>query len=294
VTADYESIRAHQHAVEQVIPLLEAIRSVAEIAYRRAEAGLPSLAQYAARIDAQLADLNAVADGAFAGGDGEARRSVLVVVSSERGLCGGFNQRLVDKVRAELRQKRSAGEEVLLVTLGSRGLRLLDAAGEAIVHSTRLPSFAMPSYLEVERAAVEILDLMEERSCERLLVMHNAPRHQFQYEVASRQLFPVEPAGGAIELPAVWTEVKPAEDVDELFTHLVTERVLIDLYQAVVESAVSEELARVAAMRLATDNARGLLESLSLEANRARQASETNALLEIIGGFEAASLEEAT
>ena len=64
---------------------------------------------------------------------------------------------------------------------------------------------------------------------------------------------------------------------------------LIDLYQAVIESAISEELARVAAMRLATENARHLLDELTLEANRARQLSETNALLEIISGFRAAS-----
>jgi len=289
MTADYEGIRGHRHAIEQVIPLLEAIRAVAEVAFRRAEAGLPSLTRYAARIDAQLADLNELADGMLTSPEAPVQRSVLVVISSERGLCGAFNQRLVEQVRRELERRRSASEEVILVCLGSRGRRLLEAAGEHVALAIRLTSFSLPSYLVIERAAVDILDLMEETSCARLTVMHNAPRRRFGYEVVQRELFPVELAAQAADRPARPPEMKPAEDVEELFAHLVTERMLTDLYEAVVESAVSEELARVAAMRLATDNARHLLEQLSLEANRARQASETNALLEIIGGFQAAS-----
>jgi F-type H+-transporting ATPase subunit gamma len=286
MTADYEAIRAHQHGISQVIPPLEAIRSVAEIAFRRAEAHLPSLARYAASIDAQIAELEPLP---FGGDGGLARCSVLVVISSERGLCGGFNQRLIERVRAELRRSRSDGEEVTLVCLGHRGQRLLEAAGEAIVHWTSLPSFSLASYVDIEKVAIEVLDLMEEQSCGRLVVMHNAPLRRFQYQVVSRQLFPVEVEAPSPPKRVRPIEVKPSADVDELFTHLITERVLIDLYKGVIESAISEELARVAAMRLATENARHLLDELTLEANRARQLSETNALLEIISGFRAAS-----
>jgi F-type H+-transporting ATPase subunit gamma len=284
MTAEYDAIRAHQHGISQVIPPLEAIRSVAEIAFRRAEARLPSLARYAASIDAQLTNLDPVLfgdDGALAG------RSVLVVISSERGLCGGFNHRLIEHVQAELRRSRAEGEATVLVCLGHRGQRLLEIAGESIEHWSPLPSFSLASYVEIEQVAVEVLDLMEERGCGRLVVMHNAPLRRFQYQVVSRQLFPVQVEASRKRMRPI--EVKPASDVEELFTHLITERVLIDLYQAVIESAISEELARVAAMRLATENARHLLDELTLEANRARQLSETNALLEIISGFRAAS-----
>ena len=203
------------------------------------------------------------------------------------GLCGVFNQRLVERARAEVRQLASTGDAVVIACLGRQGQRLLQAAGEQLAYEAPLPSFTLPAYLDIEKVAIDILDLMEERACGRLIVMYNTQTHRFQYEITSRQLFPVEASPTTSSTGK--TEVKPAADAEELFTHLVTERVLIELYEAVVESSISEELARVAAMRLATDNARHLLESLTLDANRARQIAETNALLEIISGFHAAS-----
>jgi F-type H+-transporting ATPase subunit gamma len=286
VTADYEEIRAHQHGVQQVIPLLEAIRSVAEIAFRRAEERLPPLERYASSLDEGLAELSPLVEDEFGGAGQSPGRSLLAVISSERGLCGGFNQQVVNRVRGELGRRRAGGDETVLACLGSRGRMLLEAAHEPITYHAAMPSFALPAYVDVEKTAIDLLDLMEERQCSRLLVVHNAPRHRFQYEVVIRQLFPLEAATSASSATAA-PEVKPGEDVDALFTHLVTERVLIDLYRAVIESAISEELARVSAMRLATDNAEKLLDELTLDANRARQHSETNALLEIISGFRA-------
>jgi F-type H+-transporting ATPase subunit gamma len=288
VTADYEAIRAHQHAVQQVIPLLEAIRSVAEIAFRHAEERLPPLARYASRLDAELSELTPRAGERFKAMEGLSGHSLLVVVSSERGLCGAFNQRLVDRVLAELKGRRLAGQDTVLVCLGRQGKRLLDAAREPLAYWAPMPSFALLAYVDIERAAIAILDLMEHRRCARLVIMHAAPRHRFQYEIVIRQLLPLgQIPSVSVAGAAVAREVKPLSDFDDLLTRLVTEHVLIDLYQAVIESAISEELARVAAMRLAKDNAERLLDQLTGDANRARQISETNALLEIISGFRA-------
>jgi F-type H+-transporting ATPase subunit gamma len=247
------------------------------------------LARYGELIDAQLAELHRLPDGPPGPTPGPGQRSVLVVISSERGLCGTFNQRLVEHVRADLKSKRAAGEDVDLVCLGRQGQRLLQTAGEPIVLSSPLTSFALPSYLDIEKAAVDILDLMEARRCGTLFVMHNAPQRRFQFQVTSRQLLPIAPFQPSAGDSLSTMEVRPASDIEGLFTQITTERVLIHLYQAVIESAISEELARVAAMRLATDNARRLLDQLSQEASRARQEAETNALLEIISGFRAAT-----
>ncbi len=287
MTADYDAIRGHQHAIQQVVPLLEAMRSIAEIDYRRAGTRLEPLRRYAESLETLLGVLQAAErpdNSANATGG-----MVLVAVSSERGLCGAFNQHLVNRVRSELRRLQAAEDEVVLVCLGRQGQRLLRAAGETLAYESPMPTFALPAYPDVEQVAIDLLDLMEERACGKLVVMYNAPAHRFQYEVVTRQLYPVEP----IETPEGEVrrdlDVRPEADAPNVLQHLVVEHVLIDLYQAVVESAISEELARVAAMRLATDNARHLLEELTLDANRARQISETNALLEIISGFHAMS-----
>jgi F-type H+-transporting ATPase subunit gamma len=281
MTAEYEELRSRQRAVRQVIPLLEAIRSVAEISFRRADARRGPLKTYSARIDSRLAQLQ----GRFPGTFGDSAGSVLLVISSERGLCGPFNERLIAAVRDELARRRRAGEQVVLVCLGHQGQRLLESAREPVEQRWSVPFLALPSYLDIEKTVIEILDLMEDRGCQRLLVMYNQQLRRFQYQVTSRQLFPIDIGAASND----HGEVKPPSDSSVLYTQLVTERVLIDLYHAVVESAVSENLARVAAMRLAADNARRILDDLTLAANRAHQIAETNALLEIYSGFETSS-----
>ncbi len=290
MTADYDAIRAHEHAIAQVVPLLTAMQSVAEIAFRRAEERLPPLTRYAELLETQLSQFGGSTGASFFS-DAAGPKTLLLVITSERGLCGAFNQHLVSRITADLRGRRAASEEIEVACLGRQGKRLFEAAKEPLVYWSGVPSLALPSYADIEKAALEILDLMDTRRCGRLVVTHNAPRRRFQYEVTSRQLFPLD----ATQTPAdrsATPPVKPPQDIERLLTHLVTERVLIDLYEAVIQSAISEELARVAAMKLATDNAQKLLEELTAEANHARQLSETSALLEIISGFEAASRHE--
>ena len=292
MTADYDAIRAHEHAIAQVVPLLTAMQSVAEIAFRRAEERLPPLTRYAELLETQLSQFGGSTGASFFS-DAACLKTLLLVITSERGLCGAFNQHLVSRITADSaraprwRQKRSVGSRP-----GTAGKRLFEAAKEPLVYWSGVPSLALPSYADIEKAALDIFYLMDTRRCGRLIVTHNAPRRRFQYEVTSRQLFPLDttqtpPARSATP------PVKPPEDIERRLTYLVTvKRAPIDLYEAVIQSAISEELARVAAMKLATDNAQKLLEELTAEANHARQLSETSALLKIISGFEAASRHE--
>ena len=289
MTADYEEIRTHEHAIAQVVPLLAAMRSVAEMAFRRAEERLSPLARYAELLDAQLAQLGASTEASFFG-NASRLKTLLIVITSERGLCGAFNEHLFRSVVSDLRRRRAASEEIEIACFGSQGKRLFEEVKEPLVYWSGMPSLAVPSYADIEKAALEILDLMESRRCGWLVVTHNAPRRRFQYEVVSSQLFPFVSVIPSV--PGESPPVKPAEDAEHLLTHLVTERVLIDLYRAVIQSAISEQLARVAAMKLATDNAQKVLAQLTAEANRARQLMETSALLEIMSGFEAASKRE--
>ncbi len=283
MTADYQSILSRQHSIEQVVPLLEAIRSVAEIAFRHAERQLQPLADYSRRLHGQLQQAGGVVGSHL---DVTGGNVMLVAITSERGLCGNFNRSLVGSTVDLIERLKADGEEVELVCLGTQGKRLFAVHHLDLAFWSPTPSFAAPSYPDVEALVLQILDLMDQRGCSRLLVIHNAPVHRFQHEVVSSQLFPFE---WSESQPRPQAAIKPAEDVSALVTHLITERVLIDLYEAIILSSTSEELARVAAMKLATDNARKRLDELSVAANQARQFAETNALLEIISGFEAAS-----
>jgi F-type H+-transporting ATPase subunit gamma len=286
---DLEALAAHQHVIARLIPLLEAIRSVAEIAWRRADQGYRPLIRYSAALRTALeqiiAALEPEARQALLQSWTDARPIGLLFVTSERGLCGAFNDQLVAHGLQQLRTLAATGPTVRLLCLGSRGRRLLEAAGHTLLYHQPLPSLSVPTYLDIENIALDILDLVEQGAFGRLMVVSNAPVRRFQFEVSIRTLLP--PDITVPGRPQQRLQVKPAGDAPGLTTHLLTEYLLVELYRAVRESVISEQLARIQAMRLAGENAHKLFDELTLEYHLAQSHAVTNALLEIIAGYEA-------
>ena len=287
MTADLEQIAGRLRAIEGTIPLLEAIRSVSEISFRRTGRIAEPMQTYAEQVDLLLKQaVDCLSDEALTAlrksttGTGSA---ALLVISAERGLCGAFNSTLAARALAFVRQRSATAGETAVLCWGSRARRLIEAASQRVLYSASLASFALPSYEAVEAMTLEILALAEQREFESIMIMHNAPAHRFQYEVKLRQLLPPEIGPPAHNRPQI--EIKPAGDAPTLAAHLLTEHVLIALYRAVIESALSEQLARIATMRLAVDNAQKLAQALGFEYTLARQREQTNALLEIVNGY---------
>jgi F-type H+-transporting ATPase subunit gamma len=218
-------------------------------------------------------------------GDTEGRPIALLFVTAERGLCGPFNERLVTHGLQHARTLSAQGHTVRFLCLGSRGRRSLEAAQQTLLYAKPLPSLSVPTYVDIEEIALDLLDLLERKAFGRLLVVHNTPVRRFQYQATIRTLLP--PALPVPQRPHERVVVKPERDLPTLLTHLLTEHLLVGLYQAVIESAMSEQLARVYTMRLATENARKLLDQLTLDYNLARSHAVTNSLLEIVAGYEA-------
>jgi F-type H+-transporting ATPase subunit gamma len=172
------------------------------------------------------------------------------------------------------------------MSLGGRGQHLLEAAGHAPAYARPLPSLGIPTYVEVERIALDLLDLTEQGVISSLVVLHNAPVRRFEYGLTVRTLLPPE-------LPAAperqaGLPVKPATDVPNVLNHLLTERLIVQLYQAIVRSSISEQLARVQAMRLAGDNAQKVFDDLGLRYQLAERQAMTASLLEVLSGYQAA------
>lgn len=291
---DLADIASRRQVIARLIPLLEAIRSVAEIAWRGAVRVSLPLNAYGERLVGILERTagslaNAEPEALFRRWSGSGPVGLLLV-TSERGLCGGFNHQLIKKALAEAKRLESDGETVRWLCLGARGQQLLAAAGAPVVYARSLPSLKVPDYLEVEQIAIELLDLAEQRTFTRLTLVQNVPFQRLSYRIAVRALLPPSLAmPGRSTGPIV---VKPGGDTAELVNHLFTEHLLIELYRAVVDSVVSEQLARIFTMRLAVDNARTLLERLDRDQNVARRQAATNALLEIVSGYQATETAE--
>lgn len=286
-----EEVAARRDAVGGLVPFLDAIRSIAEIAWRRAEQRAEPLRAYRDQLDAILDRTLRSVDEAERSRllSWPGRRSAtpiigLLFITAERGLCGSFVERLIAFGLDQARAREARGETVRLLCLGSRGERRLAAAGQELIYTGSLPSLAAPTYVGIERTALDLLDLAEQGAFTRLVVVRNAPVRRFQFEPSVHTLLPLD-----LSVPPRHdgrASVKPASDAPALLSQVLTEHFLLDLYQSILESALSEQLARVFAMRLATDNARHLVADLTDAYNLAARYAETNELLETISGYE--------
>jgi F-type H+-transporting ATPase subunit gamma len=153
-----------------------------------------------------------------------------------------------------------------------------------VLYRHSLPSLSIPAYVDVQEIALDLLGFVENGVFGRLIVVHNAPVQRFQYAPTTRILIPPDVGDSAAARQRV--VLKPATDAPMLVTHLLTEYLLVGLYQAVLESAMSEQLARIYTMRLAAENARKLLDRLTLAYNLARRNAITASLLEIVSAYE--------
>jgi F-type H+-transporting ATPase subunit gamma len=282
-----ETLEAHRRGVSHLVPILDAVRSIAELAWRHAERGFHPLDAYAHRLRASF-------DRVISTLTREQRAALtqrdnlpvgLLFVSSERGLCGPFNERVVEYGLAQARALTEKGAAVRYLCFGNRSRRLLEAAGVTLLYTRALASLSLPAYVDIQEAALDLLGLTDARAFGRLVVVHNAPARRFQYAPTIRQLLP--PVIPVVSGPPAPATVIPAGDTPILLTHLMTELVLVGLFRSVMESVISEQLARIYTMRLAADNGRRLVDELTTQCNLARRNAITNSLLEIVAGYEA-------
>lgn len=281
-------IEEHLDSVSGLEPLMRAIRSVAEVAYRRADERSETLDVYEAHISRMLRGATkelSDSERARLLGEGAGHRIGVLLVGSERGLCGPFNEQALDTVHRTLDGIEEEGRQAVPLVLGSKASRVLSQRGFEPTFSRSLPSFNVPPYVRVEEFALELLDLLAGDHLDGLRVVYHRPARGFEYETVETDLWPVEPGVADRDVPRV--PVHTSENLEAFVRHLVTERFLVDLYDAVLHSSASEQLARIRTMRLAVDNVQDREDDLRRELQRARRHAETQALLQVLSGFEA-------
>ena len=288
MTREPIQIEDHLDAVSSLEPLMRAIRSVAEVAYRRADERSETLDIYEAHISRMLRGATrelSVPERARLLGEGTGQRIGVLLVGSERGLCGPFNEQALDTFQRTLDRIEDEGREASPLVLGSKASHVLSQRGFEPTVSRSLPSFNVPPYVRVEELALDLLDLLAGDRLDGLRVVYHRPAQGFEYETVEKDLWPIEPGATDGDLPSV--PVHASEDLEAFVRHLVTERFLVDLYDAVLHSSASEQLARIRTMRLAVDHVQDREDDLRRELQRARRHVETQALLQVISGFEA-------
>jgi len=206
----------------------------------------------------------------------------LIVISTDRGLCGSLNVNVLKSAIAAIRQAQGRGEQVRLVVIGTKALTFFRRIGVDISASaTHLGD--KPQVAALIGSIKVMLDDYREGKIDRLLLIHNQFVNTMSQKAAVAQLLPVVETGSADGLQTRWDyiyEPSAAEILDGILTRYVESQV----YQGAVENVACEMAARMVAMKSASDNAGKFIGELQLIYNKARQAAITTELSEIVGG----------
>ncbi len=218
----------------------------------------------------------------------ESRHSVLIVITSNRGLCGGYNAAVLRAALEHLDSRRAAGEQVDIFAVGKKGITYLKFLNYKL--ATELAVFEdRPQFSTVDPIAQTMMDAYERRAVDSVHVTYTRFESAARQHVETLKLLPLEPPTGRGEAvtgaPFSGYEYSPPRR--ELLAELLPETVRIRLFQCFLDAAVSEQVARMVAMKAATDAAGDMIRGLSQQYNRARQSQITLELLDIVGGAEA-------
>jgi len=211
----------------------------------------------------------------------EVKRVGFIVVSTDRGLCGGLNSNEFRNLVRSLREWDEKGAEIDLCTLGTKAASYFRRLGSRIVAETSHLGDA-PKVADLIGTVKVMLDAFDEGKIDKLFVVYNRFINTMTQEPMIDQLLPIEKDDNQ-ELEHHWDYIYEPEAKDVL-DDLLTRYVESLVYQAVVENVACEQAARMVAMKAASDNAGNMIGDLKLAYNKARQAAITQELSEIVGG----------
>jgi|SRR5579872_870278 len=294
--ASLKDLRNRIRSVRSTQKITSAMKMVAASRLRRAQEQAEAARPYAQRMEGVLASLAArmaALPGAppLLGGTGRDDTHLLVVATSDRGLAGGFNASILREARRRIRELDNAGKTVKVLTIGRKGRDSLRRDYSRLIHDSLTDVGRRHlSFEEAREIAVRILALFESGGFDVCTIIYNRFRSAMTQIVTAQQLIPFAASPGApgVESAALGGaiyEFEPSEE--EILSELLPNNLAVQIFTALLENAASEQGARMTAMDNATRNAGDMIDRLTMNYNRTRQAVITKELIEIISGAEA-------
>ncbi|HYQ71915.1 MAG TPA: F0F1 ATP synthase subunit gamma [Gammaproteobacteria bacterium] len=281
--AGAKEIRSKIASIKNTQKITKAMQMVAASKMRRAQDRMLATRPYADKIQnvvAHLAHAHPEYHHPYLA-EREAKRVGLIIISTDRGLCGGLNINLFKSVIASMKQWEAEGLELDLTLVGSKSNAFFKRLGKNIA-STATQLGDAPSLVELIGTIKVMLDAYAEGKIDRLYLAHNQFINTMTQSPLMNQLIPVH---GEVdeELETHWDYIYEPDSkpvMDALMIRYIESLV----YQGVVENVACEQAARMVAMKAATDNAGSLIDELQLVYNKARQTAITQEISEIVGG----------
>lgn len=286
--ASMRQIRSRIRVAKNIQQITKAMKMVAAARLRRAQETVDSARPYAERLRAVVQSLaNSAGEGnvshPFLRQSAERRGVGVLLVTGDRGLCGSYNSNAIRRALEAIRGTQP--NQVRLVCVGRRGANFFRRRGYDIVAEHSVPATGV-SFAEAQQIAHEATDLFVREEIDILYLVYTQFVSAMTQRPQAVQLLPLSPPAESEEK----TDSTPIEfepDPESILVELLPRYVDTLVYQAIIESTASEHGARMTSMSSATDNAGKMISGLTLSLNRARQATITKEIAEIVGGAEA-------
>ena len=285
-----KSLRLRINSVKSTRKITQAMKMVAAAKLRRAQTQAEAARPYADRMERMLASLGASVAGSpdapkLLVGTGADKVHLLVVVTAERGLCGGFNTNVGRFARAQVRALEAEGKTVKIITVGRKGAVYLkrDFASRFVAEI----SFANKKRIGFEDASevsAKISDMLDAGAFDVCTLIYNRFKNVISQTPVGQQLIPTPLPEVKADSGALY-EFEPTEE--EILARLLPQNLAIQIYRALLDNAAGFYGSQMTAMDNATRNAGEMINKLTLNYNRTRQANITRELIEIISGAEA-------
>jgi F-type H+-transporting ATPase subunit gamma len=284
-----KEIRNRITSVGSTMQITSAMKMVSAAKLKRAQDAITQMRPYAAKIKEILGNLSATLDLSenVYSEQREVKNILIVGITSNRGLCGGFNNNII-KRSGYLINEEYAGQNVHLLCLGKKIKDVYKRTPNYFINSTLEPLEDIYSDLSFERVSAIADELMRgftAKEYDKVVVVYNRFVNAAAQVVETEQFLPIIPTVQENQSSAGDYIFEPSKD--EIVADMIPKSLKIQLFKAIRDSFAAEHGARMTAMHKATDNAKELQKNLKLSYNKARQAAITNEILEIVGGAEA-------
>ncbi|MEP0940500.1 MAG: F0F1 ATP synthase subunit gamma [Rhizobiaceae bacterium] len=292
--ASLKDLRNRIASVKATQKITKAMQMVAAAKLRRAQSAAEAARPYSQRMDSVMANIAAaIGDDTSSApkllaGTGSDQNQLLIIATAERGLCGGFNSSIARLGRDKARELKAAGKSVKILCVGKKGADVLRSEFDDIMLPVvDLREVKNVGYANASDIAHQVLGMFDAGDFDVATLFYSEFQSVISQVPTAQQIIPPSIPTVEVDADSASTFYDYEPDENEILADLLPNNVTVQIFRALLENAASEQGARMSAMDNATRNAGEMIEKLTRDFNRQRQAQITTELIEIIAGAEA-------
>ena len=281
-----KEIKSRITSVKSTIQITSAMKMVSAAKLKKAQDAIIQLRPYSNKLTEIMSSVSSASEDSSQNKYSEVREVnniLLIPITSNRGLCGGFNANIIKKT-IEIEKELNSKSELTILSIGKKSSEFFKK-NKYNVHSTHDDVFQDVNYEDVSKIAELILNDFANEKFDKVILVYNQFKNAATQIVMQEDFLPLNKTQSENSQEAVDYIYEPGKD--EILNELIPKSLKTQLFKAILDSNASEHGARMTAMHKATDNATELKNELTLSYNKARQAAITGEILEIVGGAEA-------